>query len=972
MRIRKVTLEGFGPFKDAQVVDFAEFDANGLFLIGGETGAGKSSILDGIAYALYGSTPRWEDSSATGVGNRVRSDYCGVDDPTRVVLELEANGGEYRVTRSPAYERPKGRGTGTTTQAATVVVEKFEHGQWLGLAAKEREAAETIARLVKLTAQEFLQVILLAQGRFQAFLLADSTERLGLLSKLFDTKRFHDYQDRILGRRSELAKKAEASRSERAALLANVSVPDSLDGPELGGELKWIEQVAGVAAERVVHAQKRLDATEADEKAAGEVVQIATRQRQVADARAQLAQLEAARPEIEAASATLTSAERAERVRALIDGAQAARMKRDVAQAALDDARARYKSGVPDQALGAEVTRLDGELAKLVDALLDEDRTTALQREHDAKLVEIEQLSTRLTELLTNVEQFQAERVVLGAPAVQHQSRQETVSRIAERLTAAQSAQDARRRLTAAQEQQLSADQKFGAAHQAATDTLARFLRGQAASLAATLVDGEPCVVCGSPDHPAPATSDVSAVTQDDLEAAQSAAEKLETTAKAAKAAVDAISTELAGLTGAAGAGDVDSIIIELEAAEAQLAEAVAAATRLEAIDALLNEEDGVLAAKAAVERVLSEAKAEAASLVTERDTLQKRLQTLRGDFETVKARQKHLAADRRGASELADALETVASAIATLADAEKRCEAKAKQEGFEQSSRAADALLDEQAVTALRARVDEHRAAISESQGVLKQPDLQALPTEQIELSAAKESLESAKGAAKAAVAELADAKSGESAVRRQRTELAKLLKASAALDSQFEVLNRLTETIHGRTPNMKGMSLETYYVAAELEEVLAAANVRLTAMSNGRYALQHSERGTRRANVAAGLELEVMDEYTGKARDPHTLSGGEQFLTSLALALGLAEVVTGRAGGVELETLFVDEGFGSLSPEYLDIAMATLDSLKQGGRTVGVISHVESMKESIASQVVVVRTPGGGSQVKQETVGH
>ena len=225
MRIRKVTLEGFGPFKEQQEVDFAEFDADGLFLIGGETGAGKSSILDGIAYALYGSTPRWEDSSATGVGNRVRSDYCGIDDPTKVVLEFEANGAEYRVYRSPAYERPKDRGEGTTTQPAKILVEVLEGDSWQGLAAKEREAAEVIERLVKLTGEEFLQVILLAQGRFQAFLLANSEERLGLLSKLFGAKRFHEYQDRVLARRSVLSKQVDASRTQLTTLLGSVAAP---------------------------------------------------------------------------------------------------------------------------------------------------------------------------------------------------------------------------------------------------------------------------------------------------------------------------------------------------------------------------------------------------------------------------------------------------------------------------------------------------------------------------------------------------------------------------------------------------------------------------------------------------------------------------------------------------------------------------------------------------------------------------
>ncbi len=162
--------------------------------------------------------------------------------------------------------------------------------------------------------------------------------------------------------------------------------------------------------------------------------------------------------------------------------------------------------------------------------------------------------------------------------------------------------------------------------------------------------------------------------------------------------------------------------------------------------------------------------------------------------------------------------------------------------------------------------------------------------------------------------------------------------------------------------------MSLESYYIAAELEDVLTAANARLRTLSQGRFELRHTEHGVRRANATAGLEIEVLDEYTGTARPANQLSGGQQFLASLALALGLAEVVTSRAGGIELNTLFVDEGFGSLSTEYLEIAMATLDSLKQGGRTVGVISHVTSMQEQIAAQLRVVAEPGGPSKIVQD----
>jgi len=179
-----------------------------------------------------------------------------------------------------------------------------------------------------------------------------------------------------------------------------------------------------------------------------------------------------------------------------------------------------------------------------------------------------------------------------------------------------------------------------------------------------------------------------------------------------------------------------------------------------------------------------------------------------------------------------------------------------------------------------------------------------------------------------------------------------------------------RLADTVAGRAPNTRKMDLETFVLAAELEEIVAAANLRLREMSSGRYTLWHSD-ALQARGAASGLSLEVLDAHTGRLRSPQSLSGGETFLASLALALGLAEVVTSRAGGIRLDTLFVDEGFGSLDPETLELAMRTLDELRTGGRTVGVISHVEAMKEQLPAQLVVEATAEGPSRIVQDAAG-
>lgn len=977
MRIRRLELVGFGPFRERQEVDFEAFDADGLFLIAGETGAGKSTILDGIAYALYGRTPRWEDSAATRVGDRVRSDYCGPDDPTSVRLEFEVGGAAYRVRRSPAYERPKGRGHGTTTQPSSVLVEARDGEGWHGIAAKEREAAEVIGRLLKLTADEFQQVILLAQGRFQAFLLAGSEERLGLLSKLFGAARFRDYQERLRTRAAELARRVEAAEARRAALLDGVEAPEGTQAPPPGGELEWLDGLIAQAAARRRDAEERLQRSERQEEDAARRLTTAQRQRQHAQATRRLAELEERAPEIGRIEAELGEAERAERVRPLIAAADAAAARRREAELGLETARAHYTGGTADAELADEVRRLDGELARLADAVADEARAADLDAAHARSIAAAEDAAARLAGLDRDIDALRGERDGLLGDAARRADHEAAVERLQARSAAAAAARRARDRLQEARAAQLAAERRVEAARSLANELLERFLGGQAAGLAARLTDGEPCPVCGSREHPAPAVADGPLVDEAALDDARAAADALEPEARAARAHVDACAAEAERLAGAAGDADADALDAELAAARAELAAATEAQARLADIDEALGATDGaggvggagLLADRAALAGRVEAEQAEATRLGAQLHTLRQHLERARGDHPSVAARREAAERLRLAAAQLQTAIADLAAADAALVGAETALDAQCAQEGFADRQAVAAALRDETRSAELRARIDEHRTATSEALGVLKLPELQELPAEPIDLEAARSAAETAKAAVKDAVAEQVTARSAAETLQRRRDELETLLASSRELLAEHELVHRLAETVNGRGPNVKGMSLESYYVAAEFEDVLAAANVRLGGMSNGRYALQHTERGTRRANAAAGLELEVMDEYTGRARDPHTLSGGEQFLASLALALGLAEIVTSRAGGVELETLFVDEGFGSLSPEYLDIAMATLDSLKQGGRTVGVISHVESMQEAIAAQLRVVREPGGGSRIEPGT---
>ncbi len=799
MRIRNVTLEGFGPFKHKQYVDFTAFDADGLFLIAGETGAGKTSILDAIAYALYNKTPRWDNVSATGASNSVRSDFCGVDDPTQVIVEFETNGNEYRVTRSPEYDRPKARGEGIAKQGAKIVVEVLEGQHWVGKAAKEREAAELIESLTKLNKDEFLQVIMLAQGRFQKFLLANSEQRLELLSKLFGTGRFADYQSKIAERRSALSKKVESARAQRTILLSGVDAPEELGEPPVDQELDWLDEVIQGAAVEAQHAGLAVELAAKAEETALDQLELAKRQARAEAARQALIVLEARREEVEEAKTSLQRAERAERVRPLLEDTADRLEAWKRAQSEVECARIGYEGDTADSALTAEVSRLTEATGTLTEALKDEERGGQLEREHATSMISADQLVAALAEATLSIERLGEERSALAPTAAQSQSAQHEVKRASERLSAATEAARVAEQLRTAQKAQLAADQRVTAARLTADDALKRFLHGQAAVLAAKLNAGEPCAVCGSTSHPSPASFSEEPVSQDDVDDAQRVVTRLEPEAKTAKEEVDTLKVKAAGLAGAAGDGDVDTLAAAVAQAQTALKTATSAGQRIARIDEELNGDEGLLATRQRLEAASKDATIEVARLKTEQDSLAKKITQLRGEYPTVKARYESLITERDAAKQLAETIATLGNAAAQRVTAETRLAAKLEQEKFVSEGEVEDALLDEAEVGGLKDQIDAYAAAVSENQGILKQPDLQSLPDEIIAVDDATIAHSDAQHATRAATTASANAGSKLKDLESKRRQLAVLLAETEELVGEYTILHRLAETVQG-----------------------------------------------------------------------------------------------------------------------------------------------------------------------------
>jgi exonuclease SbcC len=1005
VKLHRLELEGFGPFRERQIVDFDAFADDGIFLIAGRTGAGKSSVLDGVCFALFGGVPRYD-----GGERRLRSDHCAPDDPTEVALEFTAEGERWRATRSPSYERPKRRGDGFTTEPHQALLERREGDRWVGVAARPVDVAARLDEILGLTQQQFLQVILLAQNRFARFLLAHNDERQALLRTLFATRTYEDYERELETRRKEaeraLASEGEGVRvlvdeGERMARDAGLSgagatgdpaladgsgAGDAADAPGLSERIAALVRAVERAEYRVDTLVRERAAAEADLAAAADAERAAAAMRaaqeQRAAARAALAILDERAPGVAEDRAVLALANAAEALRSALENADRALAAEARATEAERAALARWTALGEDAATVEARRARDDELAAVIAAsdaaVAAETELAALElacargRESleamEAQLVALDERRAPVPALLGRLE---AELAAVAGAAQAAEAARASVDDLARRREAAREAEVLAAALRDAEREAISRGTAMQAAAAGLTDLLQRRLDGAAGEIAASLVDGEPCPVCGAVAHPHPASPSGEPVGDDEIAAAERAKDAAIEADRAASLAARAAREAHAEVAARAGGADLATLdeahtaaIAVLTAAEAEVATAARLAGERNELTAL------AAAAAAEHERLVAEIAGvrQQVALDDQRQAAARAtVDAARGRFASVSERRADAMARRDAVRELSDATAEVVLRAHVRADAESDRDARIAASSFGDPTEVRAALRDADTRAQLDARVREHETAERAAKQRLLELELALAdaPEELVDLAGPGAAVEEARARFEAAVAALASAGTTADRLRdlTQRADAGS--RGITVLADRYAVIARLANTLAGRAPNTRRMTLETFVLAAELEEIVAAANIRLAEMSSGRYRLQHSDALAARG-AASGLGLEVMDAFTGSARPPQSLSGGESFLASLALALGLAEVVTARAGGLRLDTLFIDEGFGSLDDDTLDLAMRTLDELRQGGRTVGVISHVASMKEQVPAQLLVEATPQGPSVIR------
>lgn len=1021
MRPLRLSMSAFGPYASRQELDFGSLGPAALFLLAGPTGSGKTTILDATCFALYGET-----SGGEREGEEMRSHHADPAVVTEVVLDFALGDERYRVARRPEQLRARKRGDGLARERASATL-------WaLDASGAEREVLASGASKVRreveqrlgFDADQFRQVIVLPQGQFRRLLTADSRTRETIFQRLFQTE-VHRRLERRLGeaaaalrgrhagldqqrialRRSlagllEVGESAEAAAELREA--AGRLDEDVARSAEAARQAQETEASERAARDRGLEARRLLDALQAARNDAHGLESERGRheQRQAELDRARRARTvddvvrvaEARRRE------ATDAATRADRLEGKLEKAEALRAEAEAARtAAASDEREREREAARSERV--RLADLAGAVAALASARQDE--TEALERldERSARFAELKQARDEAQRRSGALEE---ELAAATRRAEQLDGLQESLDRAARDARQRDDLERSRRELAEAAKTAAARERRAADADKALADARAALRhaedassRGRAALLAAELVDGEPCPVCGAREHPRPAAIRGDVPNDEELQASRIAVEKAAEGRDVARDAAfeavrrrEALEARLQALAAGLGVG-ADADPAALHARVSGLEDAVRAArAAADRIAALTRERDEVAATwpaqedAAALETAIAEAKADVEArraIVAERlravpeelrdpaalegasRRAETRVRFLEHALEDVRGRAREAAESCASARTAATtAREEATKAAARGGEAERELARRLAEAGFVDREDHAAARRDGDTLAELEEAVRSHDERRAATAAALRQAAAAAESVEEPDLEALASRLEQAESAAADATRLLGRLQERQGAVKKALHALRELDEGLAAVDDEHALVGRLAEVASGR--NAQNLSFQRYVLATLLDEVLEVASRRLQRMSRGRYRLRRSlEAGDRR--TAAGLDLEVDDAHTGRARPVATLSGGEGFLAALALALALADVVQARSGGVFMEAVFVDEGFGSLDPDALDLALAALLELRAGGRLVGVISHVPELAERIDVRLEVTPSREGST---------
>ncbi len=1003
-------MKAFGPYPAEQVLDFTELGERSLFLIHGPTGSGKTSILDAICFALYG-----DSSGGDRPGGHLRSDHAAPESLTEVTFDFSLRSENYRVFRSPKQDRPKKRGKGTTVADRKATIGRLregEEGHEAGppIATGWEDVTGQVERLLGFESDQFRQVVMLPQGRFRRLLMANSKEREGILEVLFRTAFYKRIEEALKEAAKGLKKRIEEYEKRRDFLLEQAgaeSVDDLTQGQRtLEEQLKAIrdkgerlKEVEGKARENLQKGQRTLE--KLNELETARAVRSALREREKEFGEKRL-MLERARN-----AATLTADEealekRAEEADEAAKSLASARSSLDSARAAAEEAEERFKK---EQEREAERQAARKELNRLEDLAEKATGIETARRDLAAAEENLESLGREFAAakeaLETSVEALEERRSRLQAA----KEASAGVEYLQKEFDQAMKWVSDRRKLDALTEEAEAAKAEtleIIRTHEQATEALNRaktelqslqsaWMHGQAAILAGRLVPGEPCPVCGSRDHPEPASSERELPDEESLKAQAEQVDNLTESRAQIDERKSRVEVKFTKADAAAGflresLGDLaDKKLAEIQkianGLRKDLTTAREAEKQVKQLDGEIGKLDGArVQATKDLDRAEGAHKEALSVHGRAKAVVEERLAGIPEQFREARTLQEAKRKTEKEIKKMDDALEQARVDLATTKENVSAC--KSALNAAQDSERSAahrlltqreaftkrlgeKGFLNEEAFTAAKKGRDEieslereikaYDAQVSASKDRVERAEESAAGLEKPDITLLEEAAEQSTHDLKEIVAEEARLTEKVNHIGNLASGFRQACRSLQQAEREYEITGRISEVANGN--NADRITFQRFVLAALLDEVLIAASERLRVMSEGRFLLQRTL-GPADRRTASGLDLEVHDMYTGTARPVSTLSGGESFLASLSLALGLADVVQTHSGGIHLDTIFIDEGFGSLDPEALDLAYRALADLQRGGRLVGIISHVPDLKEQCPARLEV--SPG------------
>ena len=1021
MKPISLTIEAFGPYRDSVTLDFSALQDHSMFLISGPTGAGKTSILDAMVYALYG-----EPSGEVRKTDAIRSDFAEPERMTRVDFSFAIGEAQYRVERLPKQLVAKKRGTGMREQNASATVYEMKDGEWKVIAPSAAAIRDTVQRIIGFRKDQFLQVVLLPQGEFRKLLVASTSEREELLHTLFRTELYRKLQEALKVAYDDAKAGIEENLTKQAALIQ--SIPHDEDTPVLTAQhVRELLVNRGPYRDGLV--VKR-------DEAVTEVEQFNALRKEWAvynQAQQSLTQAASTLDLVKAREGERSSlSEKVQFLTSLTPSYELYKQFSDkqgvlkTLETALSDAKKGVEIASQHE---AKCTEAHDVLASQGETIQAKRTTLAQLRQQSEKFDELALLNQELTSLKSNLEtqdreksdaELQAQHklvadleAALGEARKQFQANSkalESIPRIQEQLSQLQRYSE-----LLAQNQKIQNDIEAKDRSLAAIDESVRnsklqlerlehlMAEGRAFELVHLIVDNEPCPVCGSTEHPQLASKPELYPTKEEIEAARAVRDEAlqkqaseigqkETLVIRLHELDEDVKDQVSKLTSAIDGFSEDIFDSIQQDLLSQMDRLTALRSDTEQLSkTIATNEDELTGAKEKLGKLeighkellesLHDLEVQISSVQAKIDAVSKILSTT--DLDAWRKQIESLETDINAYDEQVEVCKTNLEAAREQLNAKRgRLETLFAQ--VQEETNNLDVIYEEYTKSL-------QSISLCEAEFIELLGDYKALDTFRTELHALDEAFNKAQAVYDAAlkvakaIAEPRDTVSDEvydAAVERRDTLVGNLaawdketkhiettLVSLEELDvvmgearNEVEFLSRLNDLANGGEQGFKNVTFERYVLGAILDEVVYAANLRLQKMSRSRYSLERSDY-TGGGRGKQGLDLAVMDAFTGQSRPANTLSGGETFLASMALALGLADVIQSYAGGIHMDTMFIDEGFGTLDPDTLDLSMETLVQLQSSGRLIGMISHVPELKTRIPAHLEVTRGDDGST---------